>query len=510
MTSPVQNRDTALDLKGVTVRFGSYTANDRIDFSVAPGEVHALLGENGAGKTTLMRVVAGLLKPQEGTISIGGQPVELTSPIDAAAHGIGMVHQHFMLIPTLSVAQNCALGLPRAGRFFPDMKQIAAEIREISDRYDLQVDPHAIVADLTVAGQQRVEIVKALYRGAKIFVLDEPTAVLAPQEVEGLFRVLRMLAEAGTAIIFISHKLSEVMEISNRISVLRLGKLVASWRKEETSGELISRTMIGGELELPKVTDSVAKDAPVVLAAENIRHLDARGVAKLDGLSFAAHSGEIIGIAGVDGNGQQELAEILAGLKPAHGGKVLLNGEDITEAATGLRIARGLAHIPEDRQATGLVDLSIAENAVLETINQAPHSKNGLLNHRQIKDFARDLIAENDVRCTGPEQGVMTLSGGNQQKVILGRTFRRNPKAIIAVQPTRGLDVGATSFVHRQLLAQRAAGAAVVLVSTELDEVLALSDRILVIFDGRIVGELPRSAVDIDRLGAMMTGQSAR
>jgi simple sugar transport system ATP-binding protein len=499
----------SLALSGVTVRFGNFVANDAIDFTVAAGEVHALLGENGAGKTTLMRVVAGLLRPQEGTIAVEGRPVVLASALDAAAHGIGMVHQHFMLIPTLTVAQNAILGLQRAGRWFPDMQKVSREIRDISDRYGLQVDPDAIVGELSVAGQQRVEIVKALYRGARIFVLDEPTAVLAPQEVEGLFRVLRMLAEAGTAIVFISHKLEEVMTISNRVSVLRHGRLVATLDTAETTGADIARLMIGEDFELPSVSDAPPHDAPIGVEARHLQHVDERGVRRLDSVSFSVKRGEIVGLAGVDGNGQQELAEVLVGLRAAHGGQVLLGDVDVTAAPVQRRMKLGLAHIPEDRQRTGVVDLSIAENAILDTYDSAPISRHGVLSRGAIAAFAERLIRDYDVRCTGAGQRVTTLSGGNQQKVILGRALSRRPSVVVAVQPTRGLDVGATAFVHQELLEQRRAGAAILLVSTELDEVLSLSDRVLVMYAGRIVGELSRSEVRLDILGRLMTGQAS-
>jgi general nucleoside transport system ATP-binding protein len=498
-----------LVLSGVTVRFGNFVANDGIDFSVGAGEIHALLGENGAGKTTLMRVVAGLLVPQAGTIAIDGRPVHMTSPLDAAALGVGMVHQHFMLIPTLSVAQNVCLGMKRAGRLFPDLRQVGRELEEIAQRYGLQVDPNANVGGLSVAGQQRVEIVKALYRGARILVLDEPTAVLAPQEVEGLFRVLRMLAEAGTAIIFISHKLKEVMSISHRVSVLRRGRLVATYATAQTNAAELSRMMVGARLDLPSVGDGPAPDASVGIDVRGLGLIDERRIVRLDGVDLAARRGEIVGIAGVDGNGQQELAEVLVGLRSPTAGAVWMGGTDVTAQTPGERIARGLAHVPEDRQRTGLVDLSIADNAVLETVDREPVSRRGLVSRTAIRAFAEKLIRDYDVRCTGPEQRVTTLSGGNQQKVVLGRAFSRQPEVIVAVQPTRGLDVGATAFVHRELLAQRQRGAAIILVSTELDEILSLSDRILVMFAGRIVGALDRHEVTLDRLGAMMTGQAA-
>ena len=501
------NNVAALSMSAVTVRFGEFVANDAISLDLKAGEIHAILGENGAGKTTLMRVVAGLLVPQEGTVRVFGKTVKLTSPLDASAHGIGMVHQHFMLIPTLTVAQNVCLGLKSAGRVFPDLKAVSRRLREIGETYGLQVDPDAYVRDLSVAGQQRVEIVKALYRGARILVLDEPTAVLAPKEVLGLFEVLRTLAQDGTAIIFISHKLNEVTSISDRVSVLRLGRLVASRSTSETNADELARLMIGQDLALPKASGGVAENAPRVLSVDGLVCEDERGVARVKDVSLEARGGEIVGLAGVDGNGQQELAEAIVGLIAARRGRIRIGDKDVTDRSIGARIALGLAHIPEDRLKTALVDLSIADNAVAETIDRPSFSRLGVLKRDAITAQATKLIADFDVRCLGPEQHVTTLSGGNQQKVVLGRALVRKPDLIVAVQPTRGLDIGATAFVHSELLEQRARGAAVVLVSTELDEVLALSDRILVMFDGRIVGEMTRQSVDIDRLSRLMTGQ---
>jgi ABC-type uncharacterized transport system ATPase subunit len=512
LANAISQHETPLRLSGVTVRFGNFTANDAVDFAVARGQIHALLGENGAGKTTLMRVVAGLLVPQEGSIAIDGVPVKFASPLDAAAKGVGMVHQHFMLVPTLTVAQNVSIGIDRAGRLFPDLKKVAREIEEIGARYGLKVDPHARVGDLSVASQQRVEIVKALYRGARILVLDEPTAVLAPQEVEGFFRVLRMLADAGTAIVFISHKLNEVMALSHQVSVLRHGRLMASMPTRDTNPTELARLMIGDDLTLPTVEGEQTPGRPVLVAA-GVTFRNERGVERLRDVSMSAHAGEIVGIAGVDGNGQQELAEIFAGLiAPTSGIVSQRRGEgliDVSRTGPSSRIALGLSHIPEDRQRTALVDLSIADNAVLEQVTQKPFSNGGILAHGAIRSFSEELIAVNDVRCTGPDQRILTLSGGNQQKVVLGRALSREPSVIIAVQPTRGLDIGATAFVHEQLLAQRARGAAIVLVSTELDEILALSDRVVVMFAGSVVGEILRRDVTLDRLGAMMTGQAA-
>ncbi|NKL37933.1 ATP-binding cassette domain-containing protein [Rhizobium leguminosarum bv. viciae] len=494
-----------LELSGITVRFGSMVANDDISFSVRHGEVHALLGENGAGKSTLMRVVAGLLRPQAGEIRVDGNVVHLQSPLDATALGIGMVHQHFMLIPTLTVAQNACLGLARAGRIFPSLRKVAAELAELSKLYRLDIDPFARVGDLSVAGQQRVEIVKALYRGARILVLDEPTAVLAPQEVDGLFDVLRKLSADGTAIVFISHKLQEVMAIADRVTVLRQGRSIASIDKHDTSVSELSRLMIGADIKLPTVDGKARPATAERLRVTGLSYRDDQSL-RLDDINFTIHAGEIVGFAGVDGNGQHELAEAIVGLVQPQGGQIMLDGVDLSHASPGTRIENGLAHIPEDRHRTALVDLAIRDNAILEVSGRRPFSRYGLMRPAAADSFTRQLIDHYDVRCTGPAQKILTLSGGNQQKVVLGRALMRDPNLVVAVQPSRGLDIGATAFVHRQLLAQRERGAAVMLISAELDEVLALSDRILVLFKGRIVGDLSRTEVSVERLGRLMLG----
>ncbi|WP_417308903.1 ABC transporter ATP-binding protein [Devosia sp.] len=498
----------SLSLSGVTVRFGDFVANDDISLDLMAGEIHAVLGENGAGKTTLMRVVAGLLVPHQGEIRVEGRTVALTSPLDASAEGIGMVHQHFMLIPTLTVAQNVALGQQGGGRFLPRLDAIAARIREIGETYGLRVDPDAYVRDLSVASQQRVEIVKALASGARILVLDEPTAVLAPAEVQGLFEVLRMLAAAGTSIVFISHKLNEVMQISDRVTVLRRGRLVATLPTADTDPGDLARRMIGQDLPTARTRTPFTGTAEDILSVRELTLHDERGIACVNDVSLTARRGEILGIAGIDGNGQQELAEAIVGLRTPHSGTLRIKGIDVTHRPPGDRIALGLAHIPEDRIRTALVNLPVADNAVVEAIGTPQFSRGAVLDHKAIDSFSSRLIAGYDVRCSGPDQNVLTLSGGNQQKLVVGRAFVRDPDLIVAVQPVRGLDIGATSFVHDELVAQRARGAGVILVSTELDEILKLSDRILVMFDGRIVGELDGSGVDLDQLSRLMTGQS--
>jgi len=510
-----------LDMRDIRVVFGALVANDAVDLAVCAGEIHALLGENGAGKSTLMRVLAGLIVPEAGRIWIDGKPQPLGSAHEAMRLGIGMVHQHFMLVPTLTVAENICLGLASTGRFFPDLRTAAAKIRDLAATYGLDVNPNARVADLSVAGQQRVEILKVLYRGARILVLDEPTAVLRPQETDGLFRILRSLAAEGTAIIFISHKLNEVMTLTERVTVLRQGKVVGTAVTADTDARGLARMMVGAEIELPKLEDVVEDDVnPLlkrevegtdnILAVSDLTCRESRGALRVDHASLNVRRGEIVGVAGVDGNGQQELAEAIVGLRRPEAGEIRLLDEDVTTAPVARRIALGLAHIPEDRHRTALVEpMSIEDNLILEEFGNPPLSQRGWLDRRATGDLARRIIDDFNVRTTGPGQKVGTLSGGNQQKVVLGRALFRDPSLVIAVQPTRGLDVSATAFVHRALLARRAAGAGVLLVSTELDEILALSDRIVVMFKGAIVGELARTEISVERLGLMMAGRAA-
>ncbi|HWJ74872.1 MAG TPA: ABC transporter ATP-binding protein [Kaistia sp.] len=506
-----------LDMRGITVAFGSFVANDGVDLAVDAGEIHALLGENGAGKSTLMRVLAGLLVPAAGEIRIAGEIEPLGSAHEAMRLGIGMVHQHFMLVPTLTVAENVCLGLSSTGRFIPDLKTAAANIRDLATTYGLDIDPNARIADLSIAGQQRVEILKALYRGARILVLDEPTAVLTPQEAEGLFRILRALAAEGTAMIFISHKLNEVMALTEKVTVLRQGKVVATARTAETDTRGLARMMVGAEIALPKLEDAgtdagvePARRAEAILAVSDLTCRDISGITRVDRVTLTVEAGEIVGVAGVDGNGQQELAEAIVGLRKVGSGRVVLAGVDVTTAPIARRIALGLAHIPEDRHRTALVEpMSIRDNIVLERIGDAPFSRGGWIRRDAVAGLAEKVMAAFDVRASGSGQSVGTLSGGNQQKVVLGRALSRDPRLVVAVQPARGLDVGATAFVHRQLLARRAAGAGVLLVSTELDEILALSDRVVVMFKGAVVGEMTRAAISVERLGLMMAGRAA-
>jgi simple sugar transport system ATP-binding protein len=497
-------------MQGITVRFGDLIANDRVDLVVERGEVRALLGENGAGKTTLMKALVGLVQPQTGRIELHGHPVDIRSPVDAMALGIGMVHQHFMLIPPLTVAQNVCIGLRSAGYPFPDLRRVATEIRSLASRYGLQVEPDQRVAQLSVGAQQRVEILKALYRGAELLILDEPTSVLTPQETEGLFAVIRSLVEQGKAVIFISHKLNEVMTISQHVTVLRKGQVVATRRTAATDPAELAELMVGRAVDLPHLEEPAAIEIPPLLRVRGLFYRDERKLEILRGIDLEVRPGEIHGLAGVDGNGQEELAGILAGILPATAGRIVLDEQEVTYASPAQRIEAGLAHIPGDRQHTALVmDMPVVDNCLLELSGQAPYARSGFLQFAAIRTLAQDLIATYDIRCQDQRQPVATLSGGNQQKLVLARELFRKPRFVIAVQPTRGLDVGATAFVYSMLLAQRAQGCAILLVSTELDEIMALSDRVSVIYEGRIMGTQVRAQADRSALGLMMAGKQA-
>ena len=500
----------AVEMRGIVKQFPGVLANDRVDFSVLAGEIHALVGENGAGKSTLMNILYGLIKPDSGEIQIDGQPVSLQGPRDAIRAGIGMVHQHFMLIPVFSVHENVVLGREpvRAGDFYDD-KQARQDIQELTRTYGLALDPNARVGDLPVGLQQRVEIVKVLFRGANILILDEPTGVLTPQEARDLFRVLRDLVKAGKTIIFISHKLREVLEISDRITVMRRGKVVGHLKTRDTTEESIARMMVGRDVLL-RVDKPPAKPGPVALRVENLAAVSDQGVPALRGVSFDLHLGEILGIAGVEGNGQSELIEVLAGTRRATAGRILLAGREIT--SLGARMTRnfGVGHIPEDRRGAGLVlNYSVADNLVLGRQRSSRFSWHGfVLRLKAILSFARRLVTEFDIRTPSPATAARTLSGGNQQKIIVAREMSGQPRVLLAAQPTRGVDIGAIEFIHRRLVAQRDEGAAVLLVSAELDEIRSLSDRIAVIYEGRIVSIEP-AATPEERLGLLMTGGGA-
>lgn len=494
-----------LELRGITKRFGSLIANDSIDLVVEPGEIHALLGENGAGKSTLMNVLYGLYQPDEGQILVDGEPVTFSGPGDAMASGIGMVHQHFMLIPVFTVAENVELGHERTTRFgFLDRKTARREVEEVSQRYGLRVPVDALVQDLPVGVQQRVEIVKALVRDAKVLILDEPTAVLTPQETDDLMEVMRTLKAAGTSIVFITHKLREVRAVADRITVIRRGKVIGEASPESSAAELASM-MVGRPVKL-NIEKEPAQPGDPVISAEGIRIVDDVGQVQVDDVSFSVRSGEIYALAGVQGNGQTELTEALVGLTPVERGTITIDGRDVTRAKIDDILDNGVGYVPEDRLHDGLIgSFTVAENLVLDLYDNKPYSNGANLDLKLIQQNAVDRVAEYDVRTASVEHPASTLSGGNQQKVVLARELSRPLKVLIVAQPTRGLDVGSMEFVHRRIVTERDAGAAVILVSSELDEVLGLADRIGVMYRGKIIGEVP-GGTDPEEIGLLMAG----
>jgi simple sugar transport system ATP-binding protein len=494
-----------LELRGITKRFPGVVANDRVDFDLRRGEVHALLGENGAGKSTLMNVLYGLYRPDEGEILLGGDPVRIASPHDAIARGIGMVHQHFMLIPVMTVAENIVLGSEPSTGPFLDKGSAEERVRAIADSLGFRIDPHARIESISVGQQQRVEILKALYRRADIIILDEPTAVLTPQEARELFQIVRLLVREGHSVIFITHKLNEVLEIADRITVLRRGQKVETLERAGATEETLAKLMVGREVVLRVEKTSATPGEPLLLV-HDLHVADERGLPAVRGVSFEVRAGEIVGLAGVDGNGQTELIDAVCGLRRAESGRVIVAGEDVTRENARGALDAGIGHIPEDRHRRGLVlDFTLAENIALHDYAKPPDSRWGWLYPKRLIERARRLLKEFDVRGGEPETFASALSGGNQQKVVLAREISRDPRVLLAAQPTRGLDVGAIEFVHRRLIQERDEGRAILLVSFELDEVLSLSDRILVIYEGRIVGEYAPD-VSEQELGMAMTG----
>lgn len=500
-----------LELNGITKKFPGVLANDRVDLTLNQGEILALLGENGAGKTTLMNVLYGLYSPDEGEIFVRGSKVEIHSPHDAIDIGIGMVHQHFMLIPVFTVTENVMLGDEslKAGVFL-DRASVSARISEISEQFGLKVDPNALIEDLSVGEQQRVEIIKVLYREADILIFDEPTAVLTPQEVVELFKVIHSLVDQGKSLIFITHKLNEVMDIADNIVVLHNGRVAGTTTPGETNPKILANMMVGRDVLLV-VDKEPAQPQEVILKVENLRVLDDRKLVSVDELSFEVRAGEILGVAGVQGNGQTELVEALTGLRKIESGKVNMMGEDTSSGSPRSIREIGSAHVPEDRQQDGLVlSFSVADNLVLNTYYEPPFARGISFKEDEVAIAATERVKLFDIRTPSITVPVSNLSGGNQQKVIVAREFSRPIKLLIASQPTRGLDVGSIEYIHNQIIKKRDDGCAILLISPELDEILALSDRIAVMYEGKILDILPAEEVTREQLGLLMAGVQER
>ncbi len=490
----------SVQMIGITKRFGNLVANDNINFDLGPGEIHALLGENGAGKTTLMRILYGLYRADEGEILVNNEPVNILSPKDAIKVGIGMVTQHFTLVPPMTVAENVVLGAVNSFRIEP--RQIYQQVAEAGQRFGIPVKPEAVVRYLSVGERQRIEILKALYRNARVLIMDEPTAVLVPQEVEALFESLDKLVKQGLSVIFISHKLNEVMAISNRITVLRDGKLAGTVDRKDITEKQLARMMVGREtFGIVRPTEQPAGEP--VLTVNDLRLIDERGLHRLKGISFELRRGEILGIAGVSGNGQAELIQILTGLKKPTGGRVAVNGRDLTGASPLQITEAGMARTPEDRHSGVVGEMTVAENLALESLKD--YVKVGGLDRNGMRKNAEKLIKDYQIKAS-PDDRVRTLSGGNIQKLVMARSMSREPSCVLAAQPTRGLDVGATEYVRSKLMEQKERGAGVLLISEDLDEIMMLSDRIAVIYEGTFMGIVPASQASEELLGLMMSG----
>ncbi|MBB5354821.1 simple sugar transport system ATP-binding protein [Anoxybacillus mongoliensis] len=499
-----------IEMLNIRKVFGNFVANDNITLQLKKGEIHALLGENGAGKSTLMNVLFGLYQPDGGEIRVKGKKVNIANPNVANDLGIGMVHQHFMLVDTFTVTENIILGSEPTKGGQIDIEKAEKEVRELSERYGLAVDPKAKIADISVGMQQRVEILKTLYRGADILIFDEPTAVLTPQEIQELIQIMKALVREGKSIILITHKLKEIMEVCDRVTVIRRGKGIGTLNVSETNPNELASLMVGREVHF-KTEKQPPKVGKPVLEIENLVVKDARGITAVDHLNLTVHAGEIVGIAGVDGNGQTELIEAITGLIKSESGSIRLNGKEIRNLTPRQITETGVGHIPQDRHKHGLVlDFPIGENMVLQTYYKEPYSKRGILNFKAIYDKARQLIREFDVRTPDEYTKARALSGGNQQKAIIGREVDRDPDLLIAAQPTRGLDVGAIEFIHKRLIEQRDKGKAVLLVSFELDEIMNVSDRIAVIYEGKIVAIVDPKETTEQELGLLMAGSKRK
>ncbi|MEM7344204.1 MAG: ABC transporter ATP-binding protein [Chloroflexota bacterium] len=500
-------RIESMEMRNIVKQFPGVLANDRVSFDVKAGEIHALLGENGAGKSTLMKILYGLYQPDGGEVLLNDQPIKINSPSDSIGHGIGMIHQHFMLVDALTVAENVALGLKSSREPQLDLDKVRARIRELADSYGLEVDPEATVADLAVGQQQRVEIIKALYRGAALLVLDEPTAVLTPQEVNDLFVTFKQMAADGHALIFISHKLHEILDLTNRVTVLRDGKVVGTRQTADVTKENLANMMVGREVLLERDRPDV-EVGDVRLKVDNVTAINHNGNTVLKNISLEVRSGEIVGVAGVSGNGQKQLAEAIAGLQSISQGQVVLEGRDTTHLPPAEMIEAGLSYIPEERMHDGAIkEFSVAENLILQDHIRSPYSKGIFLNFKHIARHADKMIKMFNVKTPSQETPLRNLSGGNIQKMILARELARNPRLLIAAQPTRGVDIGAMEYIHNQLLKQRSEGLATLLISEDLDEVRALSDRIIVMFGGEIMGMVDNDKTSVEELGLMMAGE---
>jgi simple sugar transport system ATP-binding protein len=496
----------AVDMQGITKRFPGVIANDSIDFQLKKGEIHALLGENGAGKTTLMKCLYGLYEANEGDIIINGKKVDITSPNVAISHGIGMVHQHFMLVPPFTVAENIILGMEPTKNGMINRKKAAKNVKKLSEQYSLNVEPEEKIQDVSVGMQQRVEIIKALYRGADILILDEPTAVLTPQEVDELVEIMESLTDEGKSIIFITHKLNEVKMISDRVTVIRDGNLIDTVETDSSTTNDLASMMVGREVLL-NIEKEPVEPGDVIMEVEDLRIKNNRDLMAVNGIDFDIREGEILGIAGVAGNGQSELTEALFGLREVDSGDIYFKDKNIANYTTRDIIEAGISHIPEDRQKRGLIlDYSLFENLILGSHYRPPYATGNNMNYGKIKEDARELIEEFDIRTPNENVLAKSLSGGNQQKVILAREFHRKPDLLIASQPVRGVDVGAIEFIHNRLIEQRDQGKAILLISMELDEILSLSDRIAVMYEGKIMDVMPCEEANEEKLGLLMAG----
>ena len=494
-----------LELKNITKTFGNVVANNDVSMKIENGTIHAIVGENGAGKSTIMRIAYGFYKADSGEILFDGNPVQINNPHDAIALGIGMVHQHFMLVDTMTAAENIILGAETGGAASLDLEKANEDLLALSNELRLGVNPRAYIEDISVGAQQKVELLKALYRNAKFLILDEPTAVLTPQETVDFFNILRRMREQGKTIVIITHKLEEVLAISDNVTVMRDGKTVGNVKTSETNAKDLARMIVGRDVLL-RVEKTNAEPTDTVLNVENLSVSGKHGEA-LKSISFNVRAGEIVGIAGIEGNGQTELVEAIAGLLPASNGKIMLSGRDITKFSVRRRTELGIGHIPEDRHKRGLLlDSDLEENAILGVHYRAPVTSGGFMNSAVIEKRTKEIIENFDVRPPNPELAAKSLSGGNQQKLIIGREFELNPKLLLVSQPTRGVDIGAIEFIHRKLIELRDAGTAVLLVSAELEEVTALADRLLVINKGKFVGEVDPKVATNEEIGLMMTG----